>query len=328
MQAERSIDITAANHGIAKGLSTTSSVVSRQSLIALAMLLLLGLIWGGFPNLGKYVGLAGISPLNYAFQTIAIAAVALLGVNGIRRRRVPLTRRHLGYYLVSGLLSTAVPSTVMFVVVHHVPAGMMSILMALIPLMAYLMAIGLRLERVHLRRALGIITGFCGIVLLVATQSDAAGSSTLSVPVQWLLLGLITPLCYAAGNIFNHLCRPADTESLVAANGMLLGATVALLVVLVAVDDFMPATAYGMQVFSLVILHGVLIALAFAVFFSLLRRTGPVYLSQVAYLVTIFGIGIGMWLFAERFNPWFWLALLVVFLGVMLVNQQPAKRHA
>ena len=55
----------------------------------------------------------------------------------------------------------------------------------------------------------------------------------------------------------------------------------------------------------------------------LLRIAGPVYFSQVAYLVTLFGVGFGMLVFGERHPGSAWLALLMIFAGLALVNRRP-----
>jgi drug/metabolite transporter (DMT)-like permease len=63
-----------------------------------------------------------------------------------------------------------------------------------------------------------------------------------------------------------------------------------------------------------------LAALTFHMYFVLLRRTGPVYFSQVAFIVTLVAVGLGVVLFDERHSLWIWAALALVFAGVALVN--------
>ena len=52
-----------------------------------------------------------------------------------------------------------------------------------------------------------------------------------------------------------------------------------------------------------------------------MRIAGPVYFSQVAYLVTFFGIAIAMVVFDERYSVWHWVAFAVTVTGVILVNR-------
>ncbi|MBT3172574.1 MAG: EamA/RhaT family transporter, partial [Rhodospirillaceae bacterium] len=62
--------------------------------------------------------------------------------------------------------------------------------------------------------------------------------------------------------------------------------------------------------------------------FVLLRRTGPVYFSQVAFIVTINAVMWGVILFDEQHSLWIWLALALVFGGVALVNWRHKKQAA
>ena len=69
-------------------------------------------------------------------------------------------------------------------------------------------------------------------------------------------------------------------------------------------------------------LGGLIMWIPGGLFFYLLRIAGAVYFSQVAYLVTLFGVGFGMLLFGERHPGSAWLALLLIFAGLALVNRR------
>ena len=56
-----------------------------------------------------------------------------------------------------------------------------------------------------------------------------------------------------------------------------------------------------------------------------MRNAGPVYISQVAYLVTFFGIAIAMGVFDERYSAWHWAAFAVTVAGVILVNRAQTR---
>ncbi len=72
---------------------------------------------------------------------------------------------------------------------------------------------------------------------------------------------------------------------------------------------------------ALIMMHGLIAAVAFTLFFVLVRIAGPVYFSQVAYLVTFFGIAIAMVVFDERYSLWHWAAFVLTVTGVILVNR-------
>ena len=63
--------------------------------LPLAILISLGLLWGGVTNVARYIGLSDTPPLGYAFWTVLIGALLLMAVNIFRRQRVPLSGRHM-----------------------------------------------------------------------------------------------------------------------------------------------------------------------------------------------------------------------------------------
>jgi drug/metabolite transporter (DMT)-like permease len=51
---------------------------------------------------------------------------------------------------------------------------------------------------------------------------------------------------------------------------------------------------------------------------ALLRVGGPVYLSQIGYVVTAVSVAIGALLFGERYGIRDWITIGLIFVGVML----------
>ena len=63
-------------------------------------------------------------------------------------------------------------------------------------------------------------------------------------------------------------------------------------------------------------------------FIYLIAYAGPVFATQVAYLVTIFGVAWGMVIFDERHSVWIWLSLAVMLAGLALVRPRKHERAA
>jgi drug/metabolite transporter (DMT)-like permease len=56
----------------------------------------------------------------------------------------------------------------------------------------------------------------------------------------------------------------------------------------------------------------------------LIGRAGAVFAAQVAYLVTLFGVGWAMLILGERYSIWVWAAMALMLLGLALVQPRPA----
>ena len=289
--------------------------------LSVGILLLLGLLWGGVTNVARYVGSAGVPPLPYAFCTVFIGALVLTLVNLVRRQRLPRSKRHLVYFIVAGALTSGLPTANMFLCLNYISVGAMSLVLTMVPIFTYLLSLILMIERPNLRRGFGISLGLAGALLVVVPD----GGLSADQPIGWFLLAFLSPLSYAAGNVFTAKFRPADIDDLASANGMLFASALILIVTAILLGQRFVIWEEVSLVNALILMHGIIAAVAFTLFFVLVRIAGPVYFSQVAYLVTFFGIAIAMVVFDERYSLWHWAALLVTLYGVWLVNSAQKK---
>ena len=173
--------------------------------LALALLFVGGAIWGlSFPA-AKLVTEAGAHPFGLSLIAGFFGGVILLSYCLARRRLPPLRRDYLVFYVVAGLLGTALPTAVLYSAAPHLPAGVLAIVIVLVPLMTYVFALGLGLERAEALRALGIVLGLLAILMIVVPEASLPHPAM----VGWVLLALVVPASYASENLFIALRRPA-----------------------------------------------------------------------------------------------------------------------
>ena len=292
---------------------------------ALALLMILGAIWGGGTSIAKYLSVAGVPPMGAVFWQTLGATVLLLLVRMRSRHRRPLhlTRPLLAYFAFNGIVGLAIPSANMVFVTGHIPAGMMSVVLTLSPVLTYIGAMVLRLEMLNLRRGGGIALGFAGALLLVLPSGSLPGGAVMS----FALLAFLTPVCYAIANVYAEIRRPEGIDSLALAAGATLAAAAGLLVGSLATGQFYPIWQNPGRIELVMVAYMFLTAIAYLSMFSLLRLAGSVYLSQVAYIITVTGIAWGALVFAERPSVWLWVSVAVVFSGVALVNTSRGGRR-
>ncbi|MCW0232332.1 MAG: hypothetical protein OJJ21_01910, partial [Ferrovibrio sp.] len=70
---------------------------------------------------------------------------------------------------------------------------------------------------------------------------------------------------------------------------------------------------------------GFFACLIFIPYFELQRVAGPVYLSQIGYVMTATSLAVGTFVFGERYGLLVWLAVAVIVAGILLVNRRPAR---
>ena len=287
-----------------------------QSVRAFALLLFMGTTWGGTISLAKIASHHGGHPLGIALCQTAGAGMLLLLLSLLRGQGLPLHLKALGFYLVCGIIGGVLPALGLFIAAAHIPAGVVSIGLATMPLFTYGLSVLLRVEAVNRRRLFGVILGLSAVVLLVLPDSSLPGGSFL----PWVLLALGAAFGYAVENLFIALRRPADLDSFMVGAGRQLVGALLLLPLALTWDKAVPLfTAWGPLQWAVT---GMAVgsALAFATFIYVLTTAGPVFASQVAYLITLAGVLWGMALFGERHSPWIWAAMLLIFLGLSLVR--------
>jgi drug/metabolite transporter (DMT)-like permease len=284
-------------------------------------LLLLGTLWGLNFSLAKVAAGGGGAPIGIALTATSIGAMILLATSRLKGLRLPIRRNYLAYYLMTGANGIALPSSTLYAAAFHLPAGVLSMLVATSTLLTYALALVLGMERREGRRLVGLGLGLLGVALLVLPGRSLAAD----VDPIWLGVGLVAPACYAVNTILGARLRPADGDNIGLACGMLLAA--ALILALIAVPSGLTVSLLPpWKVWHLAILIlGCISGGAFILFFFILTRAGPVFFSQVGYIVTGTGVIWGMVLFGERHGLVVWLALAVIIAGIALVQprQQP-----
>ena len=289
---------------------------ARTSAAPLAMLLALGVMWGLAFSFAKIATVAGAHPLGLLTWQSGGAAAIVCAACLARGRLRQLRRGHLRYFAFCGAVGIIAPSGAIYWAAPHVPAGVMAILIALATIITYALALVIRLERFHWLRATGIACGFAAVLLIVGP------SASLPEPgmAGWVLVGLIAPVCYGINPLYIDRYRPAATDSQVLAFGMLVSAFAIIApLALLSGAAYLPGPPWNrvdLAVLGLPAITGV----AMLMVFELIRVAGPVYFSMVGYLVTACGVPWGMALFGERHSPWIWLALVLMFGGMALVN--------
>ena len=281
-----------------------------------ALLMTMGLTWGLSFSLARIAAVGGVHPLAITFYEAAIAGGILLVVSVVRRRRVPVTRALVPLYLASGLLGMVLPGAIFFYAAAHVPAGILAITLAIIPIVTFVGSALLRLENFAFGRVAGVVLGALAIVLLVGPQQSLPDPAQL----PWVLLGLVAAACYATFNVMLALWRPAGVTPGAATIGMFIAAALMMSVVLYATGAFVPFGWPWTEVEWAMLGLGVINAVSYSLYLRLIETAGPVFTSQTANLVTLFGVLWGIVIFGEQHSLWVWLSLITMMAALSLVT--------
>jgi drug/metabolite transporter (DMT)-like permease len=277
-----------------------------------------GTAWGVTFSLARIAASAGAHPIGLTLWQGLLGGLLLLALAAARRRLPPVSRHHLRFYLVCGLLGTVIPSVLYFYAASRVPAGVLSITIALVPILTFAAALLLGIDRLAWGRVTGLLAGL-GAVLLIVLPEESLPDPAMAA---WVLLAVVSALCYAAEGIYVTLRRPAGGDPAAIVAGMLLMSAAVLIPVVLVTGTFVPLGpslgAVEWSVIGMVVVN----AAAYSVFYHLIQSAGPVFATQMGYVVTVAGVAWGIVIFGEQHSAWVWGALVLMLAGLVLVRPQ------
>lgn len=295
---------------------SASSVSSRRArLVSLGYLLAGGALLGLSTNLAKLAGEFGLSPLAFLFWSLCGAATLLLVLAGAKGRLPPVNARTLEYYGVSALVGVAGSNLVFFSAIAHIGAGFVALVITLPPLLTYLGALVLKMERFQVVRALGVASALTGAMTLAAHKLAAP-----EVDVHWVLIALLGPVLLAIGNLYRTLRWPPGVASEALAPGMLVAAVILLLGVAVLPGFSLRIPTLGWNTALLIALQATAFAGQFLLLFLLQKSSGPVLLSLLGSVGALFGVPVAIFVQGESAPDGLLLGAVLIGAGIALLN--------
>ncbi len=289
-------------------------------------LILFGSFWGLTIPLTKIAMSTGYRPIGLIFwQQIVVAIVLLALLLALGRFRALRPRlKHLDLYIGIALIGTVIPNNFSYLAAANLPAGIVGIAIATVPMFALLIALGLRDERLEPRRLLGILLGASAVVLLIGPEASLPEPG-LAI---FVFIALVAPFCY--GLEANYLARraPPGLDPMVALFwSSIVGATMTAPMAFFT-GNWVDLTAGQSGVEWAVVVVGFCQAVAYSGYIWLVRWAGAVFTSQISYVVTIMTVLLSAFLLGERYAGWVWLALVLMLVGLALVRPNKARRRS
>lgn len=279
-------------------------------------LIAMGAGWGLTQPLTKIAVSTGYGHFGLIFWQLLIGAVVTGAVLALRGALPRLTRDRLPIVIVVALFGTLIPNTTSYQAAFHLPAGLMSIIIATVPMFAFPIALALGIDRFSARRMAGLSLGLAGVALIALPQGSLPDPAMLA----FIPLALVAPLCYGVeGNAVNRMgmagLSAVQLLFLSSATGLVAALPLALFS-----GQFIPPsgllTSAGRALIGSALLH----VSVYAGYVWLISRAGAVFAGQVAYLVTGFGVLWAMLFLGESYSGWVWAALAAMFAGLTLVR--------
>lgn len=297
--------------------------MSTPKFSAFLLLFALGTIWGTGYSIAHFATTHGVPPLGYSFWQ-AVGPALLIGAL-LQLRGHPISFKisvpYLRYYFIAGLTGIVIPNTNMYFAAPHLPAGMLAVVVNIVPVMAYPLALYFRTESFSLIRILGILSAISGLMLILLPKTSLPSPEM----VPWILTSLVTPLSFAFCAVYISSRRPDRANSLALSAGTLIAASLLLAPVVFTMKHFYMIHFPIKMPDFVILLEIVLSSIGYILFFKLIKVAGPVYYSLVDTIVSLTGLFWGYILFGEKLNFFTGFAVLFILLALILVTSTLTK---
>ncbi|WP_027530909.1 DMT family transporter [Bradyrhizobium sp. WSM3983] len=254
-----------------------------------SLLAVLSILWGGsfFFN---GAALRELPPLTLVFLRVALGAAILLPI--LRMHGICFPSGVAGWraFAVIGLLNNVIPFSLIVAGQTFIPSGLASILNATTPLFTVLVMAAAGEEALQARRVAGVALGLAGVIILRGWGIETRTGQGLGI---LLCLGGAFSYGFAALAARRLL---KDSPPLGTATFQLMASTVMMAIVAGAVEQPWRLPVPGLATWLAVLgLAALSTALAYIVFFQIIRRSGATNVMLVTLLIPVTAILLG-WL--------------------------------
>ncbi|HKE49744.1 MAG TPA: DMT family transporter, partial [Rhodanobacteraceae bacterium] len=289
--------------------TTTPASIEERTWFTGIELLVLGAIWGA-SFLFTRVAARDFGPFMLVEIRLALGALVLLPF--LWRARAKFPRAIWPKIALIGAINGAIPFVLFAWAAQRAPAGISAITNAMTVLFTALVGFLFFGEKIGLRRALALVAGLAGVVVL-ASGKTAGASIGLAV-----LAGCVAAFLYGVGIqlVRRHLggLPPAAVASATLSTSTLLTLPFAL-------ADWPRHAIPAMSWLSAGLLGVVCTGVAFVMYYRLIARIGASRASTVTYLIPLFGVAWAWLLLDEPLTPTMAIACAVI-LGSVAISQR------
>lgn len=280
---------------------------------------LLSILWGGSFFFNGVV-LRELPPFTLVFLRVALAALMLLPLLRLYRIRFPSGLAGWTPFIAIGLFNNVLPFSLIVVGQTFIPSGLASILNATTPLFTVAVMTAAGEEKLQARRIAGVIVGLIGVVILHGDGLGLERGQGLGI-----LLCLAAALSYGVSALVARRLL-SDVPPLGAATFQMLASAAMMTVVAGMVERPwrlpMPGVTTWLAVIGLAALST---ALAYIVFFQILRRSGATNVMLVTLLIPVTAILLGVAMLGETISPREIAGALVIGSALLLIDGRVLK---
>jgi drug/metabolite transporter (DMT)-like permease len=279
-----------------------------------SLLGVLSVLWGGSFFFNGVV-LRELPPLTVVFLRVALAALMLLPLLWVYR--IPWPKGFSGWkpFFAVALLNNILPFSLIVTGQTYVSSGLASILNATTPLFTVVVMAAAGDEKLHARRVAGVVIGLLGVAIIHGQDLGFNSAQGLGI-----LLCLAGAFSYGLAALYARR-KLSNSPPLATATFQMLASSLMMTVVAAAVERPWQLPMPGPTTWlAMVGLAALSTALAYIVFFQILRRSGSTNVMLVTLLIPVTAILLGYLLLGESISLREIAGALVIGSALLLID--------
>ena len=288
--------------------------MKEPKLIDYILLTILALIWSSaFFNIK--IATESFGPITIAFLRVFFGAIPVILLCRYRNINIEAFSKDWHWFAMIGFINLVAPFFLIAYGIKSVQSNLAAILMSTTPLSSTVLGhFFTKSEKFNLKKTLGILIGFSGIVYLFSDNLLIDDNNFISA-----LLILLGSTCYVIGGVLTLKISKKKNENVTAS--ILIWANIILLPLVSFIETPWNTEISVESSISVVYLGLVSTGLAWLLRFRILKNNGLIFQSQVSYLIPIFGIVLSYIFLGELITSKVIISLLAVLFGLYFVRK-------
>jgi drug/metabolite transporter (DMT)-like permease len=276
-------------------------------------------LWGGsFFFIG--VVIRELPPLTVVLLRVSLAALFLLPLLWIYRIRFPQGLSGWKPFFAIALFNNILPFSLIVVGQTHITSGLASIINATTPLFTILVMAAAGDEKLHTRRIAGVVTGLIGVIILHGQNLGFQSGEGIGI-----LLCLMAAFSYGLAALYARR-KLSDSPPLATATFQMLASSLMMAVIAAVFERPWQLPMPGLTTWLAMIgLAALSTALAYIVFFQILRRSGSTNVMLVTLLIPVTAILLGYLVLGESVSLREMAGALVIGSALLLIDGRVLK---
>lgn len=234
----------------------------------------------------------------------------------------PEIRKYYKEYLIIGVVNSGVPFALFAYAAQHLPASLLAILNATAPFFSAIFSVIWLSDKLNLQKIIGLLFGVFGVALTTnITSLHLQANEILSIG-----LCLIATMCYGLAGVYMKK-KTSDINSLgITGMAQLFGGMVIFPSVFLSDKAFNFNLQVTINILCLAILCS---AIAYLLYYKLVKDVGPTKALTVTFLIPVFGILLSVIFLGEHISFNMIGGIVLILLGtsfVLNLVKLPAKK--